>query len=777
MKLFFAIFAFLLVSFTTEAQTYIQGNSLHTNSVIPVGGNTIDFNGAQLIGLSVGPTVANKVFISENGTDATCVIGNQFLPCLTMAKAMSLASAAPSVVNAIQAVDCGTYAASGLDWFPNVIFIGLSQSTGFSSPSCTTLDLGNAGITMDASWGNAGPYIGGIQQASITSSGSVAALTFDFSAISTGNNFFNFTDVQLPGNLDLNLLSNNTGNQVTFNAFNVIQNNRSINITDGFLFVTNYLNENSGANVTSTGANNTALFSTNAVYGNVNINGNASGGYAYFDLLSGAIDGSIVTATSNSFLQAQEGTLPAASSISGTGVVFYNGDAVQLPYFPGNAGNWGIIGGTPNSVQLALDQIAAFLQAIPSGSISYSPTNPSQWYFQLGSLPSTAQQALDFIAQSGVLNVNSANIIYVNNQGNDTTCLQGLVTSPCASLAGAETYLVNNGTQNGAVIFIDGTGEYSFVGVDITANLTVISYNSQLTSIDFGNGPTFDPVTWATGGALNLINVGLRSSTAPPTVTFDVGTASMGASGALFMDGVFSEMYVANVDFTGTTNPGNVNFTVQNSFSADPWEFDDSNFSMSNTEVDAPFLINYTTAMNTNPLITTSAFPVGSFTFQTTGTGSLFPVMTASHVEALGSGFTLNGANVAMTVSLGVLPVSSAVNILGGADLGVDGDGVYIPYTPTSRPNWTGLTGTAPSNLAQGEDLLAGALGGGTGNLAVNNVSVANYFTIPIAPLGGPGLVGAPGGSLEMTSTGVLCSYIGGNWVSSASGSPTPCPF
>ncbi len=298
---------------------------------------------------------ANTAFVSTGGNDSTGKLGYPNKPFLTVAGAMASITN-PAILSLIQIQNPGAYSVDGLVLRVNVFIQG-------PDPASTVLDFGNAGITIDTSWNQAGNNIGGITNLGMTSSGSVSALTFDFSAVS-GNNSFNFNNVQMPGNLPLNLLSSNTNDQVTFNIVNAIQNKGPLTISDSFALVSGYFNENDGLVINTTGVHDSIVYSTTSSYfGNVNLS-TVLEGRAILLLASGSIFGTIDLADANCLLEAQMGTLPAASNITNSGgTIFYGGDAVQVPYFPATPSDWTVI---PQNVSVALDDLAAagYLTAI-----------------------------------------------------------------------------------------------------------------------------------------------------------------------------------------------------------------------------------------------------------------------------------------------------------------------------------------------------------------------------------------------------------------------------
>jgi hypothetical protein len=304
--------------------------------------------------------IANTVFVNTAGDDTTCAIDSYGKPCATIGKAMSLIIN-PAVVSEIRIQSPGNYSVDGLVYKVNVFINGMD-------PVSTTLDFGNSGITMDSSWSNAGTNVGGITNCGLLTTGSISALTFDFSTQTNGEEF-NFNNDQLPGNQPLNLLGINTGNTATFNITGVIQNKGALEITDAHALVAGYFNQNDGLNVKSTGTNDSIVYSTTSSYlGSVDIDG-VSTGRAILLMLSGSIFGSLTLDTSTSLVQAQMGTLPSAAGITNTGgTLFYAGDAVQVPYFPATPGNWTPT--VPTQVSQALDILAAASGGggVPAGS-------------------------------------------------------------------------------------------------------------------------------------------------------------------------------------------------------------------------------------------------------------------------------------------------------------------------------------------------------------------------------------------------------------------------
>lgn len=649
--------------------------------------------------LSAIQTLDNVVYLSGNGNDATCIQNSIFLPCQTLQQAMNISSVNPNVVNLIQATDCNVYSGDGLNWFPDVIFQGAGQF-------CTVIDFGNSGLTMDPSWANGGNFVGGIIATQLISSGTVPALTFDFSGISVGgNDLFLLQDVYANTNIDSNFLAINTGNQQGFLLQNYTQNKGNFDFTDvNFAFLVNSVNQNSGLNITTTGANNCGVtMESSLLNGTVNITGNASGGYGALFVYGGFVNGTININNSNSYLLPTVGSVPPLSSIVSNGNIFFQSDVTSIPYSAANPGQWTGFGVTyPNpalagqnqiSVQNALDGIANYVANLTAYTVPYTPANPVEWNGYAG--PGNVGQALDNIASSlivqgyfnnyvmatpdlvnGVASLRqltsndlvsvftAGNTVYVNAGGNDATCIFGNSFLPCATLAGA--IAVNPGFGN--IIVTDG-GNYSLDGVNFPPGTNIVASLLYQPSIDFGiNGPIFT-AGWGSSSNQFAYITGFNISDNENPITLDLGTPSAGNAN-INLSFNFCNMNLANLlTFEGTNNPGNVNFNVNNGKQIGSSLFLDSNGLITSYSFANPVTLQSTTLASYTSFVSTTSFNQGVSILGNSAGGNENVIAGASFMSAL----IIDQASASLSAGVGTLPALSGITQTNGANIFPDG--------------------------------------------------------------------------------------------------------
>jgi hypothetical protein len=299
---------------------------------------------------------ANTAFVNSDGDDSTGQINHIGLPFLTIPAAMA-AFPDYTVLNQIIIQTPGVYSVDGMTFNANIFLEG-------SDPFLQTLDFGSTGITMDPVTWSVAPVnetnTGGITNLGISAASNATA--FDFSAITQPQNQFNFNNIQIPGNLEIDLTGSSTLANISFYVNNVTQNKGVLSITDASMLIAQYFNQNDGMSITCTGSSDCFVFSATSSYlGDVTVTGGSTN-RAILLMLSGAIFGTFTLNGSNALCEAQLGTMPAGSAITNTGgTLFFSGDCFQVAYTPANPSNWA---GSPVAVQDALDRIAAVVGAV-----------------------------------------------------------------------------------------------------------------------------------------------------------------------------------------------------------------------------------------------------------------------------------------------------------------------------------------------------------------------------------------------------------------------------